>query len=165
MGFAYKAKGMITGGAATVAVLLGMLEYHEGSKLETYYDSVGIATVCMGHTSKELKIGQVFTKEQCSAIDIREAMNDLRVLDKYVKVPLPEPTRIAVASFIHNVGEGNFKHSTMLKKFNSSDYVGACNEFSKWTYAKGKYLVGLANRRADERELCLIGLESVGLSF
>ena len=74
------------------------------------------------------------------------------------QVALPEPPRAALASFVYNVGEGNFARSTLLRKLNQGDLRGACHELSRWVYAGGRKLNGLVSRRATERELCLAGL-------
>jgi lysozyme len=37
-------------------------------------------------------------------------------------------------------------------------HCGACQQFSRWTYAGGKQLPGLVKRRAEEKQLCLDGV-------
>jgi len=61
----------------------------------------------------------------------------------------------ALVSFVFNVGIGNFKASTLLKKLRGGDYLGAADEFPKWRRANGKILRGLVLRRAAERDLFL----------
>ena len=61
--------------------------------------------------------------------------------------------------FIYNAGEGNFANSTMLKKLNSGDVAGACNELKRWVYSGGQKLAGLVARREAERDLCLRGVK------
>ncbi|EKN6093795.1 TPA: glycoside hydrolase family protein, partial [Yersinia enterocolitica] len=51
-------------------------------------------------------------------------------------------------------------HSTLLKKLNNNDLIGACNELQRWVYAGGKRWKGLVSRREIERELCLIVLKN-----
>jgi lysozyme len=72
---------------------------------------------------------------------------------KLIKVPLSENQLGAVVSFAYNCGLGNFKTSTLLKKINASDFVGADKEFAKWTKAGGKELSGLVKRRLQESVL------------
>ena len=71
---------------------------------------------------------------------------------------IPVATKIAFVSWIYNVGEGNARKSTLVKKVIAGDFIGACDELLKWNKAGGKVVKGLANRRIDERELCLWGL-------
>jgi lysozyme len=65
----------------------------------------------------------------------------------------------ALASFIFNVGQGNYAQSTLRKKLDAGDFAGAADEFPKWKYGTmdGKKVVlnGLVRRRAAERELFL----------
>jgi len=93
--------------------------------------------------------------------------NDLawvrEVLAKDVKVPLSQPQYDALASFVFNLGGANFRSSTLLKKLNAKDYVGAADELLKWDKQRqnGKMvkLRGLTKRRKEERELFLSGTE------
>jgi len=63
----------------------------------------------------------------------------------------------ALASFIYNVGGGNFMSSTMLDKLNSWDKKGASQEFPRWRMAGGEISKGLVRRRKSERHLFLTG--------
>jgi lysozyme len=58
---------------------------------------------------------------------------------------------------VFNLGVRKLIQSTLLKKLNAGDYVGAANEFDKWVFAAGKKLKGLVARRAAEKELFLKG--------
>lgn len=65
----------------------------------------------------------------------------------------------ALVSFTFNNGENAFASSTLRRKLNSKDYLGAASEFSRWVYVqdpKTKKMVvseGLKNRRIDEKNL------------
>ena len=61
----------------------------------------------------------------------------------------------ALASFAFNLGAGNLRSSTLLKKLNAGDRAGAADQFTRWVYADGKMLPGLVKRRAAERALFL----------
>lgn len=128
---------------------------NEGKVNTTYVDPVGILTVCYGNTGKEAVKGKVYTDEQC----LDQLAEDLREHDKqmmsYVYVPLKDYQHAAILSFTYNVGAGSFKSSTLLKKLNAKDYIGACNELPKWNRAGGKILKGLVTRREAERQICL----------
>ena len=63
--------------------------------------------------------------------------------------------KIALLSFIYNVGVGAFERSTLLKKINYRDFDGAAREFEKWVFSKGKKLNGLVKRRKAEMEMFL----------
>ncbi len=80
-----------------------------------------------------------------------------RQINPYIKVDIPETTRGALYSFVYNVGAGNFRTSTLLRKINQGDIKGACDQLRRWTYAGGKQWKGLMTRREIEREICLWG--------
>ncbi|MEN4520292.1 glycoside hydrolase family protein [Pantoea agglomerans] len=48
-----------------------------------------------------------------------------------------------------------FSKSTLLKRLNSGDVDGACEELRRWIYAGGQKWRGLMNRRDMERTMCL----------
>lgn len=68
-----------------------------------------------------------------------------------VHVPLTEPETAALDDFIYNVGAGNFRASTLLRKLNAGDHHGAADELLKWDRAGGVVLAGLLRRHAAER--------------
>ncbi len=60
----------------------------------------------------------------------------------------------ALVSFVFNVGGGNFRKSTLLKKVKANpDDNSIMDEFLRWVYAKGKVLPGLQKRRLAEMKL------------
>nr|WP_249212244.1 glycoside hydrolase family protein [Burkholderia cenocepacia] len=91
-------------------------------------------------------------------------------------MPLSEGERIAYTDFTYNAGAANLAASTLLKKVNAGDRVGACHELPRWTCAtveKGKgdasgtcatkdrskkQLPGLVKRREAAMRACLSSL-------
>lgn len=155
-----KKYGAIVGSAVLLSAAAGFVTIHEGIVLSTYKDPVGVTTACVGHVSPELRMGMVFTKEDCDTFLKQDLNHAISVIDRSVKVKIEPETKIALASFVFNVGEGNFRRSTLLKKLNSGDIIGACNQLPRWVYAKGKKLSGLVKRREEERKLCLKGAQT-----
>ena len=129
----------------------------EGKENKVYLDPVGILTSCYGHTGKELKKGQTFTDEQCLEQLAEDLVEHDRQMMRLVRVPISDKERAAYLSFVYNVGVGNFSKSTLLRKLNTKDYVGACNELPRWNKAGGKILNGLTRRREAEMKMCLEG--------
>ena len=70
-------------------------------------------------------------------------------------MPVTQNQFDALVSFTYNLGAGNLRSSTLLKKLNAGDYAGAADEFPKWNKAGGKELAGLTRRRNAERDLFL----------
>ncbi len=127
----------------------------EGVRYEPYQDVVGVWTVCHGHTGKDIIFGKTYTKAECRALLDKDLNIVARQINPYIKVAIPETTRGALYSFAYNVGAGNFKTSTLLRKINQGDAKGACEQLRVWIYAGKKKWVGLMTRREIEREVCL----------
>lgn len=70
-----------------------------------------------------------------------------------VKVALNQHQRDALISFTFNLGQGNLRDSTLLKKLNAGDYGAVPAELDKWIKAGGRTLPGLVKRRAGEGAL------------
>ena len=117
----------------------------EGVSYIPYKDIVGVWTVCYGHTGKDIMLGKTYTEAECKAL-LNKDLADI-----------PETTRGALYSFVYNVGAGNFRTSTLLRKINQGDIKGACDQLRRWIYAGGKQWKGLMTRREIEREVCLWG--------
>ena len=144
-------------GAGAVALVLPVVMLYEGTVLRTYKDPVSILTACTGHTGPELRMGQTFTKEQCETMLYGDLLKHADALD-CIKTPLGDNQKAAFLSFAFNVGNGAFCKSTLVRKANAGDLMGACAELSRWVMAGGRELPGLVKRRAAERQLCEKGL-------
>jgi lysozyme len=88
-----------------------------------------------------------------------EALLDQDIADaeaavaRLVVVALTANQRAALTSLVYNIGVGRFASSTLLRRLNAGDYVGAAAEFDRWVYSSGKVTPGLVTRRASERQL------------
>lgn len=155
-----KVKSIIAGGAGAIAIAAALItgpngnDGLEGVRYQPYQDVVGVWTVCYGHTGKDIMPGKTYTKAECQALLDKDLNTVARQINPYIKVPLPETTRGALYSLVYNVGAGNFRTSTLLRKINQGDINGACDQLRRWTYAGGKQWKGLITRREIEREVC-----------
>jgi lysozyme len=61
----------------------------------------------------------------------------------------------ALVSLTYNIGEGNFKQSTLLKRLNNAELNAVPGEILKWHFAGCKPISGLIRRRAAEAQLFL----------
>jgi len=141
------------------AVLVSVVGGFEGLRTVAYLDPVGIPTVCFGET-KGVKLGDRYTKAECKDM-LKESLIEHEVgMRQCLRRPddLPDLTYGAFLSFTYNVGVGSFCRSTLARKANANDLVGACNELPRWTKAKGITLPGLVTRREEEKSMCLSGL-------
>lgn len=139
------------------AAAVALVKHFEGLYPKAYLCPAGVPTVGFGHTGPDVRLGMTITEaqaEQLLAADLAEAA---AVVDKYVRVPLPENPRGALASFVFNLGGGAFASSTLLRLLNLGDTAGAAEQFGRWTKAKvngvSVDLPGLVARRAAEAAL------------
>ena len=131
---------------------LALIKEFEGVRLAAYLDSVGVPTIGYGHT-KDVQMGDTCTPEQANEW-LREDCEDAEnCVNSAVSVPLTECEFDALVSFVFNLGCGNFRKSTLLRKLLDSDYDGAAIEFRKWDKAGGQVLAGLTRRRLAEARL------------
>lgn len=129
---------------------------HEGLRLKAYKDIAGIWTIGYGDTGPDVKEGLVITKEEAVRRLKRRLVEFEGWVNRLVRVPLKQHQFDALVSLIYNIGPTNFSNSTLLKKLNAGDYLGAADQFLVWNKARVggvlKEVNGLTNRRKSERE-------------
>jgi lysozyme len=136
---------------------IDFIKAHEALRLTAYMPTKNdVWTIGYGHT-KTARKGMTITESAAESLLRGDLAWVEATLAKHVKVPLTQPQYDALASFIFNLGATNFAKSTLLRKLNASDYVGAANELPRWNKQKGKVLRGLTKRRAEERQMFLKG--------
>ena len=130
----------------------------EGLRLKAYLCPAGVPTIGYGHTYN-VKMGQTISVAQAELFldhDYQDAEEQVLSL---VKVPLTENQLGALTSFVFNLGSGNLRISTLLRKLNQGDYRGAAEQFGAWNKARVNGVMvaldGLTKRRADEKNLFL----------
>lgn len=133
---------------------IDLIKHFEGCELKAYSDPVGIWTIGYGHTGG-VTVGQTITEPEAEDL----LRSDLMHFEKEVSEIVPDyltPSQFsALVSFAFNVGVSNLKRSTLLKKINRGDIVGAAGEFTRFNRAGGSALLGLLRRRRAESELFL----------
>lgn len=134
---------------------LKLLKKFEGCKLKTYRCVAGVLTIGYGHTGKDVTEGKTITQEEAEKL----LRNDLEKFEKGVvdllKVTVTSNQFSALVSFAYNIGLNALSGSTLMKKLNAGDIMGAANQFERWNKAGGKEVQGLTNRRLAERDLFL----------
>jgi lysozyme len=124
----------------------------EGYRSTKYWDVDGYS-IGYGHKILPGENYKSLSEEEARKILMSDLNKSERSLDSYVKVNLNQDQRDALCNFIFNLGERNFKRSTLLKKLNKSDYAGAAGEIKKWNKAGRKVLEGLKKRRQAEYDM------------
>lgn len=131
-----------------------LIKKFEGLRLTAYRCSAGVLTIGYGHT-RGVKAGDLITARQADEFLREDVRSAELVVNLDVKVWLSQGQFDALVSFVFNLGAGNFVKSTLLRKLNDGNYVGAADQFGRWIYAGKTELLGLIRRRAAERELFL----------
>lgn len=139
-------------------VALEMVKHFEGWIPTAYDDPVKLCTIGYGHliamkSCKDIDLGK-FSKELSEvegAALLEDDMIGARLaVQSLVKTELNDEQFGALASFVFNVGKGNFQKSTMLSLINEGGFEAAAGQFVRWSKAKGRLLPGLVARRACE---------------
>ena len=130
-------------------LLIKAIKQFEGYRDVAYLDSASVPTIAWGHT-KGVKLGMKCTRSEAD----RWLREDLAPIEAYLNT-IPEVDTQgrfdSCADFCFNLGTGNFKGSTLLKKIKAgapTEEIQA--EFRRWVYAGGKVLKGLVKRREWE---------------
>ncbi|MCW7541873.1 lysozyme [Aquabacterium sp. A7-Y] len=147
-----KAKFLRKVGVAVAALVVPGVLLFEGTVYEGYRDPIGIVTACTGHT-ETAQLGRRYTPAECEQLLYRDLLKHADDL-QCIKVPLKDHEKAAFISFSFNVGREKFCGSSLVRKANAGDLIGACAELSRWVWAGDRKLQGLVKRRAHERALC-----------
>ncbi len=157
-----------TSQAVKIAMVMG--SYYESSYRHIgtpYVDKLGKGqplTVCNGITGRAVVAGRYYTPADCYALERsrylvaeRTAIGMFRLWTTYT--PLQQAVFI---DFIHNKGEGALYTSTLLRKANAGDVIGACRENPRWNRGTvngvSVVLPGLQSRGDANGEICEAGL-------
>lgn len=141
-----------------------LIKSFESLKLKAYLCPAGKWTIGYGHTGKFAYDGLVISETIANQLldqDIEYVINVLKPAIKNTELTANQFGAIVSLSF--NVGPYAIKASSLIKKINSKDLLGAADEFLKWDKAKIngviKTLSGLTKRRTEERKLFLKDVE------
>lgn len=135
-----------------VEIAMDFIKSWEGERLDAYQCSAGVWTIGVGHT-KGVKPNDRITEGISKILFEQDLLAFKFEMLPLVKVEVTQGQFVALLSFVFNLGITSFKTSTLLKKLNQGDYVGASNEFLRWKFANGNVVKGLLNRRKAEKAL------------
>jgi len=170
-------------GAVAATALLSFTPAFEGTELSTYRDMGGVLTYCTGAT-ENAAWGKTYTPAQCRAQLDRDLERHAAGIATCIPLArLTDGQKVAFVDVAYNIGVSGFCGSSMARRTNAGDMVGACNALMAWNKitvwrpvigeggkpvkdARGKVVMrkvleevrGLTRRRQAERELCLKGL-------
>ena len=132
----------------------------EGCRLKAYLDKVAnppVWTIGYGVTTAAgfgtIKAGMQITQAIADEWLIEGLKKyETAVSRSLTKVPFPHQFD-AMVSLCWNIGPGAFAKSSVVRRFNAGDTMGAADAFLMWNKAGGKASPGLTNRRKAERLL------------
>ena len=129
-----------------------LIKHFEGFEDTAYLCPANVWTIGYGRT-RNVKEGDRITEPQAER-DLLEELEEFKhqVLHS-VKVELTQNELDALTSWTYNLGVGNLKSSTLLKKLNAGSKDEVPAEMLRWNKASGKVLAGLTKRREAEAEL------------
>ena len=129
-----------------------LIKYFEGFEDTAYLCPANVWTIGYGRT-RNVKEGDRITEAQAER-DLLEELEEFKhqVLHS-VKVELTQNELDALTSWTYNLGVGNLKSSTLLKKLNAGIKDEVPAEMLRWNKAGGEVLAGLTKRREAEAEL------------
>jgi lysozyme len=138
--------------------------------IHPYLDPVGIWTIGWGHAIavdghflrgnadldkvKALYPDGISVAQAGSLLDADLIQAGSSVL-AVVTVTLNDNQYGALTSFTFNLGAGNLRSSTLLKDVNANQMIAAAGQFPRWSFAQGKQVQGLLDRRNAEKALFL----------
>lgn len=140
------------------------IQRHEGTKYHVYLDPVNKPTGGIGHllTTAERKLFPVGTKLSQAQVDkwfVEDLTRFTKAINKLITVPINQNQFDAMLSLAFNIGEGNFRKSSVLRYTNAKNFQKAADSFKLFNKAtrNGKKIVlpGLTRRRTEEAKLYL----------
>lgn len=125
-----------------------LIKKYEGCRLTAYKCPAGIWTIGYGTTvypnGQPVKRGDKCTQAEADSL-----------LEWYVKTKIQLPSGInknqamALQSLIYNIGQSAFDRSSLKKAIDAKDWKAVWKNWD-WVTGGGKFLNGLAKRRAEE---------------
>ena len=122
-------------GIDLVKTFEGLHKVQPDGTISAYLCPAGKWTIGYG-SCKGVRSGMKITIEEAELRlreDLRTAEADVK---RYVTVPLTQGQYDALVSFVFNLGAGNFRSSTLLKKLNQGLYNDVPEQIMRWNKAR-----------------------------
>jgi GH24 family phage-related lysozyme (muramidase)/uncharacterized caspase-like protein len=140
----------------------------EGFVDHLYNDPAGYCTVAYGHLIKKSRCNGTEPSEFRGTVPEPRGAQILQKDMEAAEIPVQtalsfHPTDgqfAALVDFVFNVGETNFRRSTLLKLVNARKFDQVPYEWRKWNKANKKILPGLTARREKEIKLFFEGIRA-----
>jgi len=138
---------------------LDLIKKYEGFRSKPYLCPAKVPTIGYGATyypngTKVKLTDKAIDKEYATTLLITMLNTYEKAVDSYTTDNITQNQFDALVSLAYNIGVGNLKSSTLLKKVNiNTKDLAIQKEFMKWVNAGGKKLDGLIKRRTEEANL------------
>lgn len=134
--------------------LYELIRRYEGLRLRAYLCPAGVWTIGYGSTGADVGPGLAWTAQQAESRMRQDAL--LCFLTARALCPAATSGQaVALADFAYNLGSARLAGSTLRRRLNAGDVLGASQEFEKWVFAGGVKLPGLVLRRQAEQLIFL----------
>jgi lysozyme len=118
-----------------------------------YFCPAGVPTIGWGTVVSSINHLPITPEEALERLMV-ELEACYRAALRMSPVLLDHPARLsAIISFIYNLGSGNYRASTLKKRVDAQDWIGAGREIRRWVFGGGRKLPGLVLRREAEARL------------
>ena len=125
-----------------------------GVQTRVYLDSAGYPTIGVGHLitdgEKYVEGVEYDRGELMRLFRDEDVVTAEEAVTRHVHEPLLQHQFDALTSFVFNLGEGNFRRSTLLVRLNAGDHDDVPNQLARWNKAGGRVVNGLVRRREAE---------------
>ena len=102
-----------------------------------------------------VELGMIWTRAEAEAAFKKELAHHEAAVNRLVTVDMSQNQFDVLTSLSYNVGSGALAKSTVLKRFNAGDKIGASHAFALFNRGPGGIVDGLIARRASEAALFL----------
>ena len=147
---------------------VNLVKQFEGFSSRAYIDTSGLPVIGYGQSKingRKVRMGQYITQAQAEVALKQELYHIQKLVLAHVMVDLNHNQLGALTSLVYNSGLRILKKSTLIRKLNSGNYIGAANEFVRWNKANrgGRLVVfsGLTRRRLAEQKLFMTSDERI----
>ncbi len=146
--------------AAVLALCVGVCASWEGLRTKAYQDAAPARnwTYCYGETEGATKDTRATPQECRDLLAARIEGDFVPAVEACITREMPVKVEAAFVSMAYNIGTGAFCKSSVARKWNAGDLVGACDAMLLYVRAGGVVLKGLVNRRNGESQLCKEGI-------
>ncbi len=147
---------------SSLAKTITLVKELEGFRSSAYVDTDGTVVIGYGMpiiNGRKVRLGDLISEVQAETA-LREKLQEIQQqILAASTVELNSNQLVALTSFTFNVGVESVFKSTLFRKLNAGDFLGAANEFPYWNKAHmgGRLvpLAGLTKRRLTEKTLFL----------